>query len=254
MPVTISLTNIPKGMHGKIIGKGGATKADIESDYSVEIAMPAAKDPSNVITITGSTNDSVKFAKSRILDICGMSNVQNNDRAKLDKLRREKDDLFKQAFATPHGPQRDKLMNMANAKRDEFDAQLAAHGEEVYRLKNQGYGNDQMDLHGLTVNQAEAKVKERLDIVDSDLTSGRLNVLTVIVGAGHHSEKGQPKIKPAIMELLRQRGYPVKVDDTGGQLFVYAKGQRLPGAAPPSAPSFLDEIMDLLSCCFGFGR
>jgi len=47
--------------------------------------------------------------------------------------------------------------------------------------------------------------------------SGDLNVIT---GAGHHSGKGGPKIKPAVLKFLKEGGYDFKEHDDGGSTVV----------------------------------
>jgi hypothetical protein len=94
-----------------------------------------------------------------------------------------------------------------------------------------------MDLHGLYVKEAVAFVDERLVAVDGDLRSGRLESLTIITGAGHHSANGA-KIKPEIARLLAQRNLPYVEDEAGGQFVVsFKRAGAAPAAAAPAAPA-----------------
>ena len=90
----------------------------------------------------------------------------------------------------------------------------------IFKAKNLGYGNEQMDLHGLRVKEALQFVEERLVAVDGDLRSGALESLTIITGFGHHSDNGKAKIKPEVVKLLSDRGYPFQEDEAGGQFIV----------------------------------
>jgi len=52
---------------GKVIGKGAATKLDIESDYKVQLVIPGRNDASTLISITGPDNHAVECARARIM-------------------------------------------------------------------------------------------------------------------------------------------------------------------------------------------
>ena len=52
---------------GKVIGKGAATKLDIESDYKVQLVVPGRNDASTLISITGPDNHAVECARARIM-------------------------------------------------------------------------------------------------------------------------------------------------------------------------------------------
>ena len=274
---------VPARLLGKIIGAKGATRKDIESDYGVQLDIPqrGTEDPDGdgltEVTIRGPTNAAVGFAKARILDICGLAkDAASGDRARIDRMRAEKDALFAQANAAPRGPEREALFAKAHQLKDDIAAEEAKLGDKVFEAKNAGYGLDQMDLHGLSVDQALDFVRKRLAQVDAQLKSGKLDKLTIITGAGHHSGDGGPKIKPAVCELLQTSGYPFQVDEAGGQVFVFAKGSVVPvpvsgpaaaaggaagagaGAAGAAPRTFVDDILDFLSelftACTGLGR
>ena len=79
------------------------------------------------------------------------------------------------------------------AKMEEFNRQAA---EAFFNAHNMGNDLYTIDLHGLYVEEAVERVKERFEKI------GRKGTLVVIWGAGNHSEGGVRKIKPAILEIL----------------------------------------------------
>lgn len=141
---------------GKIIGKGvrlgvhrqcpklttepqGATIKDIQSDYGVTITIP---DSGSTVTIQGPTNKSLTFAENRILDICGLRQDETDSiRDRVQQLYEKKDDLFKQAYAAPKGTsERDRLFDEANRAKDECEQAKKQAAQQIFALKNQGYG------------------------------------------------------------------------------------------------------------------
>lgn len=197
------------------------------------------------------------------MDIIGRTGDQvNSIRDRTNVLRQEKDALFKQAYDSQNGAQRDALFIQANKKKVEFEQAEIRVGDEIFAMKNKGYGDDQMDLHGLTVKESERVVELRLTKVHSKIASGGFE-LTIITGAGHHSENNVAKIKPAIIDLLRSKGYRFHEDDTGGMIMVSATGQptsSIPGGGskPAQKPAddfeaFIESVFAFFSC-FGGGR
>jgi len=226
------LVQVPKDMHGKVIGRGAATLKDIQSDYpGVRVTVPKRDDPSDEIVIEGPPT-AVAAAKARVLDICGMApNVAGAARAEAQRLYDEADALFEQARAAS-GEERSRLYDLAHAKRREAEAAQLAAARKIFEAKNLGYGNEQMDLHGLHVKEALTMVEERLVAVDSDLRSGALPSLTIITGFGHHSDNNRAKIKPEVARILTERGYPFEADDAGG-LFIVSFEHAEPAAPEP---------------------
>merc|ERR1712232_1186542 len=105
----------------------------------------------------------------------------------------------------------------------------------IFKAKNSGYGKDQMDLHGLYVNEALSYLSDRLDATDELLRKGELE-LTIITGAGHHTEQGKARIKPEVIKLLHERGYPF-TEQPGGGILIVSFGEK-PETIPthPTSP------------------
>lgn len=220
--VTTRTIVVPKQFHGKVIGSKAATKLDIESDYGVTITMPDRNSDSENVIIEGPTQTAVTAAENRIMDICGMKSGNVDAlRGKLNDLNRQKDVAFAQAKNAPNGPQRDALYAKANALKEACDKEQMNVAQQIFKEKNLGYGLDQMDLHGLSVKEAEQFVNERLGKVHSKLArnDGEF-VLSIITGFGHHSDNQVAKIKPAIIELLAQKQYRFQLDASEGTLLV----------------------------------
>jgi DNA-nicking Smr family endonuclease len=269
-------------MHGKVIGKGAATKKDIESDYGVTLTFPPRDDADNGDIIVEGSASSCENAKARILDICGLSNNADVEdaRNRVNALRARKDELFRRAYDAPRGPERDDLFRQANALKDQVEAAEDEAALHIFRVKNRGYGDDQMDLHGLTVEAAEKFVNQRLDKVAPYFSRNEGFVLSIITGIGNHSENHVAKIKPAIWELLRKRGFSHQMDDTGGIILVTGlEGSGVPTHAftpnqPQGGPTtnsgaprpqqqqpgqegldaFFANLFELIACCFGGGN
>ncbi|KAK9461059.1 uncharacterized protein V1516DRAFT_695778 [Lipomyces oligophaga] len=115
---------------------------------------------------------------------------------------------------------------------DQYNAQAAAF---VFRANNADSDADEIDLHGLFVNEAVEYLKER---INSSMQRNE-DHLEVIVGKGHHSTGGVPKIKPAVINLCEEHGfqYGVEDDNTGVILINFkASGGAIPMSDMPIQP------------------
>ena len=204
--------HVPKNLHGKIIGKQAATLKDIESDYpGVKVTVPRRNDPSEFVRLAG-PEDAVRRAERRVLDIAGvLSDEAAAERKKVDELRRDKDRLFEEANKAM-GPKRHQLLDAAHAKKRELEEEQKAAAQRIFKRKNTGYGLEQMDLHGLHLDEAMERVRERL----KKLEAGDVASVEIITGAGHHSEGNKARIKPAVEALLKERSSTLSYEEMGG--------------------------------------
>lgn len=240
--------HVPKNMHGKIIGKQAATLKDIESDYpGVKVTVPRRNDPSELIRLAG-PEDAVRHAERRVLDIAGvLSDEAAAERKKADELRRDKDRLFEEANKAS-GPRRHQLLDAAHAKKRELEEEEEKAARRIFKRKNTGYGLDQMDLHGLHLDEAMAHVSERL----KRLEAGDVASVELITGAGHHSEGHRAKIKPAVEALLKERASTLGYEAMpgGGGFKVYKAVGGVPAQVEVEAASGGGGFLSLLlSCC-----
>ncbi len=81
--------------------------------------------------------------------------------------------------------------------------------DAIFAMKNARVKPEEIDLHGLHVEEALVKTEERLA---RDLASGRGGVLVVIYGAGNHSLGNKQLLKPAVEKLLRDKGVQFTLD------------------------------------------
>ena len=224
---------VPKALHGKIIGKQAATLRDIESDYpGVKVRVPKRDDPSEIIRLTGPA-DAVSRAERRVMDISGALSDAATERARADALRKEKDALFEQASRTRDRVEKKKLLDAAHAKKREVEVEERAAAERIFAAKNSGYGLEQIDLHGLHLEEATQKAQERLGRLEAGEVAG--GSVEIITGAGHHSKGHQATIRLAVEAMLRKKRrltFEGMIADGG---FVVRLRE---GVTPTGAPTF----------------
>lgn len=91
----------------------------------------------------------------------------------------------------------------------------------VFVQNNADSEGNEIDLHGLYVNEAKWVLQKR---IAEALRTGQLN-LEVIVGKGNHSANGVAKLKPAIDELCSEAGLNHYIDqkNTGVMVIDFTK-------------------------------
>jgi DNA-nicking Smr family endonuclease len=123
------------------------------------------------------------------------------------RLRDEADRLYKKRLDLSHQSQQAyKSGDKAKAKQlsDELK-QVAEEAEEkniqaaeyVFRENNADSAEDEIDLHGLFVNEAEFILQRRI----GEAIRTNQSHLRVIVGKGLHSQNGIAKLKPAVDQM-----------------------------------------------------
>lgn len=73
--------------------------------------------------------------------------------------------------------------------------------DQIFRHTNAGRGKNEMDLHGLYVNEALEYVERRIE----EARRKKRNHLVIITGRGNNSRGGIAKLKPSVMERLMQK-------------------------------------------------
>ncbi|OAD74175.1 hypothetical protein PHYBLDRAFT_13635, partial [Phycomyces blakesleeanus NRRL 1555(-)] len=110
------------------------------------------------------------------------------------------------------GHQHDNTMNRYNNQAADY----------IYKLKNQGRSPTEIDLHGLFVKEASARVEEAIKRCERE----NYDHLIIIVGKGLHSTGNIAKLKPAILDLVKRYNVHVEPNKPNpGCLFVeFGKG------------------------------
>ncbi|KAF9979296.1 hypothetical protein BGZ65_006698 [Modicella reniformis] len=97
------------------------------------------------------------------------------------------------------------------AKAKELSMKAKEHGAEMdqyndmardiaFKANNATRPANEMDLHGLTVKEALQFTRERL----TKFVKNKESNLIIIVGRGKNSLNGIPKIKPAVIDLVKE--------------------------------------------------
>lgn len=100
--------------------------------------------------------------------------------------------------------------------------------EYVFRENNTDSAEDEIDLHGLYVKEAEWILQKRI----SECLRTQQSHLKVIVGKGLHSQNGIAKLKPAVDQLCDESGLKHYIDpkNTGVLVidFTNSSGSHIP--------------------------
>lgn len=128
----------------------------------------------------------------------------------------------KQAYNSGDGAAAKELSNqgkMHDRKMDELNQQAADY---IFRENNAAgkVAGDQIDLHGLFVEEAERILEQR---IRADQARGQTH-LHAIVGKGNHSTGHVQKIKPKVEELCRELGLRYTTEDNAGRIYINLQG------------------------------
>lgn len=102
---------------------------------------------------------------------------------------------------------------------DEYNRQAS---EFIFR-ENNAPGRveaDQIDLHGLFVEEAERILEMR---IREDQARGQHH-LHAIVGKGNHSSGHVQKLKPKVEELCQELGLQYRTEENAGRIFINLQG------------------------------
>jgi DNA-nicking Smr family endonuclease len=128
---------------------------------------------------------------------------------KAHKAHDDDDGAAAKEFSTK-GKEEQRLMKEAQKKA----------AKAIFAAKNKEQPEGTIDLHGLLVAEAVHIVEDQLE----DAKKKGWKELHIITGAGHHSGKGGPKIKPSVHKFLNEHKYKWETDESnkaGGSLTVH---------------------------------
>ncbi|KAI0256074.1 hypothetical protein BJV78DRAFT_1168995 [Lactifluus subvellereus] len=93
-------------------------------------------------------------------------------------------------------------------RRNAMDQLNMRAAEIIFKQKNKRLNEGTVDFHGLHVYEAVRYAKQELE------SASRRDdeVVRFIVGKGLHAEDGEPKIRPALVELCKKRGLTYSLD------------------------------------------
>lgn len=140
-------------------------------------------------------------------------------RAKADQMYKKKTLLSnqsQQAFKSGDKLRAKQLsdeLKRALADAENFNRQAA---EYVFRENNTDSAEDEIDLHGLYVKEAEWILQRRI----TECVRTNQSHLKVIVGKGLHSQNGIAKLKPAVDDLCDNTGLNHYIDPKNSGVLV----------------------------------
>ncbi|TGO86148.1 hypothetical protein BPOR_0330g00040 [Botrytis porri] len=142
-------------------------------------------------------------------------------------------DQSRQAYTSGDGARAHDLSVEGKKHAAQMDAYNKQASDYIFRENNaQGrVGDDEIDLHGQYVEEAERILEDRIRYARQQ---GQTH-LHVIVGKGNHSKDHVQKIKPKVEEICRELGLQYATEENAGRMYINLQG----GAAviPPSGGS-----------------
>lgn len=155
-------------------------------------------------------------------------NTYKNLRDKADQMYEKRKKLLNQLQQAYQNGDKQKAHELSEelkkilAQAENYNRQAA---EYVFRENNADSAEDEIDLHGLYVKEAEWIMQKRL----SECIRTYQSHLRVIVGKGLHSANGIAKLKPAIEQLCQESGLKHYIDpkNTGVMVIDLANSQGL---------------------------
>lgn len=159
------------------------------------------------------------------------------------KLRNKAEELYEkrkklsqqsqQAYQNGDKEQAHELSEQLKKVLSEAESYNRQAAEYVFRENNADSAEDEIDLHGLYVKEAEWIMQKRI----SQCLNTNQSHLRVIVGKGLHSENGIAKLKPAIDRLCQESGLKHYIDkkNTGVLVIDFA------GSSNGQVPSHWDQ-------------
>lgn len=162
-------------------------------------------------------------------------------RAQAERVRAERAALLERASAAYRegdGAEAKRLAEAAHRLDAAVEEARARAAQQILALMNRERPRHEIDLHGQHVEDALRFVAARLgahfyshaDVGDGEQgassASAQRKPLRIVVGAGHHSDGGVARIRPAVAQLLREHGYRFRDDGPGAFLVFDAPAAR----------------------------
>lgn len=125
-------------------------------------------------------------------------------------------DRSKQAYSHGDGAQAKQLSDEGHqhdAQMNRYNAQAA---EWIFNENNQNIPPDQIDLHGLYVQESIEYTERKINWCKAN----NMDHLHVIVGKGIHSVDHIQKLKPAIEQLMAKHHFACTPEHNAGRLYI----------------------------------
>ncbi|KAG5367007.1 Smr domain-containing protein [Yarrowia sp. B02] len=141
--------------------------------------------------------------------------------------RKELSQKSQQAYKSGDGAGAKQLSEEAKKHGEKMDQYNRQAAEYVFRENNTDSAHDEIDLHGLYVEEAEEFLGQR---IQAAMQRGD-PVVKAIVGKGLHSAGGVAKIKPAVEKLCNQHRLRHHIDpkNSGVMIIELPNGPQQPG-------------------------
>jgi len=222
-----------------VIGKGGSTIKELKASTNTEISIidgPKVK-------VEGEEAN-VKEAVVKIKAILEEQANPDYEGPEGKRLRAEADGYgdsrtakmkeADEAFAAGKKDEGHALMKEAKELGEKMHATHKLAAAAIVKNRNDGKGDEYLDLHGLRTEEALEVTNERLDTLEQK-PEGVDTDLELIPGAGHHSAPGKVALKPACEELLKKRAIAFEEASAGSfNVHVKGKGNKAAAAAAPA--------------------
>jgi len=207
---------LPANLQKYVIGDAGATIKNIQASTMTQIAFDS---PKNTANIQASSKANAQKAHQLMLNALknfgwhfeesSKSFVEKNMTDILFEKYRKKvvqeHDLMskcyedaQKAFKDNRKDEAKKLSEQGKKHQENRDKYQKEAAKQILDEMNKGKSEDEIDLHGLLVQEAIDFVNERLTKL---MQSKKFKTFHIITGAGNHSEVSA-KIKPEIGKLL----------------------------------------------------
>mmetsp|Transcript_11625 Transcript_11625/g.17615 ORF Transcript_11625/g.17615 Transcript_11625/m.17615 type:complete len:251 (-) Transcript_11625:75-827(-) len=236
--------DVPKESMHLVIGKGGDTVKKIRSETKTKITLPDKGSNSTKVIIEGDASN-CNAAKKMIQDILAKAEKdkkkKDEKREKEHKKKKEGEEKQSQKTGKKYDKEQEKVDKLAAERAKYFEMSKKAYdagdkekakeysdkGKEIttkmekakqegndklFKSRNsKGLNSPTIDLHGLQVEYAIAKLDEYL----AHSKKKGLKEVEVITGAGNHSGPEGAKIKPEVEKHLKSKKYKFAAEKNG---------------------------------------